>query len=167
MRRTKASNLPDVGQMRSRKGTSMKRIKSAEALWKEGEHVSWGRSGGHRAHSRERERGVCNVQGKGAEDDLEGVDGKDVGNAQRKAENHGQDSEPREIAAVSIKGELEMCATTDCLLGELGEGCQDQSRRSSNREGLPLCVDAWTRIISRLLESRIWQKDADVLKFLV
>lgn len=69
--RTAASKVAEVGQIRRRRGTSMKRMTKAEALRRTSELVStmvW-----------EGEEGGGNEQGEGAEDDDDDVKGEDVG----------------------------------------------------------------------------------------
>jgi hypothetical protein len=86
----KTSNFSDVGQMRSRSGTSMKRMTRDEALFEKA-HVSawekwldrlgWGESG--------------YVQTYGTEDDDQDLpEGHDVGDAHGEAEYHANDAGP-------------------------------------------------------------------------
>lgn len=98
----------------------------------------------------EQRGGLCNVQGKGAEDDLEGVDGKDVCNAQGKAENHGQDPEPGEhimLAEVLQRCRRRGLAAVGIVFGRwvrraLAWPGVLAAQRGANREGsLPLSVD--------------------------
>jgi hypothetical protein len=76
----KSSNFEEVGQMRRRSGTSMKRIMKAHALF-DIRFVNVN-------------RGVNTLQANGAEDDEEWMYGEDVCNAKSKAENHTEDSGP-------------------------------------------------------------------------
>lgn len=83
-RRMKASNLADVGQMRSRKGTSMKRMMNEQALqWSEWWIV------------------IAEIwpilQADDGENDAEDG-GEDVGNAEGKAQDHAHHAGPKKSA---------------------------------------------------------------------
>lgn len=88
-----ASKPDDVGQMRSSSGTSMKRMTKDDTLFwvPRREVVSMGPLETGKGGRVERRAGL---QANDAEDNNDNVEGEDVGDAQREAEDHGQDAEP-------------------------------------------------------------------------
>lgn len=78
-----SSNFADVGQIRSRRGTSTKRMTNAEALFV---LVSYEVPVVLRL--------MGDVQSKGAEHDDHRVEGEDVGDSHRKTNDHGQNTQP-------------------------------------------------------------------------
>jgi hypothetical protein len=70
----KESNLGDVGQIRRRKGTSMKRIMNAEALIQVRSYNSLGKKSNSHAET--------------TEDDQDRIKGEDIGNSKRKAKDN-------------------------------------------------------------------------------